>query len=330
MERKGIRLERWLHSLLVYKLCDAKEFDEVLNLLRSRTNKAEAISSTMWTYLLRAAIRASHFDAVKYIWTNAVDLGYTDLESSDCREVLTLASQYGEISIAESVFRHLFSLQQHLDSDDHVKLVRVYARKGDTKTAFEIICQMHKSKLPLNSESVQPILLSLKDKTRDPATIWQDIRDLRKRRMEIPVILADLVIEYCASLFQRGALSASKAIEVAIDIYKDVFEVCTSGANPQTFNKLFALCYQTGRPDICTFFAKEMAALDVQPDRRTLETLILICVDIGNWGSASKYLADLRTRGWELSVAVTGQIEDKCRDSKVDHAAMLSQLLKKK
>ena len=129
MERKGILLEQWLHSLLVYKLCDANEFSEALRLIRSRPNKAKSISSAMWLYLLRAAIRKSHFETVEYVWKNSVDLGYQELSVADCRDVLGFAAQHGDAILAEAIFRHLSTLQAHLTAYEYEKLVQVYAGK---------------------------------------------------------------------------------------------------------------------------------------------------------------------------------------------------------
>lgn len=311
MERKGILLEQWLHNLLVYKLCDADEFSEALRLIRSRPNKAKSISSAMWLYLLRAAMQRSHFETVQYVWKNAVDLGYQELSVADCQDVLGFAADYGDGIFAEAVFRHLSTLQTHLTAYDYGKLVQVYAGNADSKAAFGIVCQIHKHNVPIDAESTQPILQSLETTSSDPTILWSCIRELKKEGFEIPITLANIVLEHTRNLFKRGALSASRAIEIAVSIYKDLFDVCASGANTDTFNHLLSLCQQTRSPDICTFFAKEMAALDVPPNQKTLESLIFICLEAGNRSSAEKYLADLKAQGWELSESVREQIRDK-------------------
>lgn len=311
MERKGIPLEQWLHSLLVYKLCDADEFTEALRLIRARPNKAKSISSAMWLYLLRAAMRRSHYETVEYVWKNAVDLGYKNLSVADCRDVLGFASEHGDIDLAESIFRHLSTLQTHLISYDYGKLVQMYARNADIKSAFEIVCQMHKHNIPIGPESTRPILQSMETISSDPTILGGEICGLKDEGFEVPIQLANIVIEHTGTLFRRGAISASRAIEVAVSIYKDLFDICASGANTDTFDHLLSLCHQTSRPDICTFFAKEMAALDIPPGQRTLETLILICLDSGNRSSAEKYLADLKAQGWELSETARSEIRDK-------------------
>ncbi|OKL61933.1 hypothetical protein UA08_03015 [Talaromyces atroroseus] len=327
MERKGIPLEQWLHGLLIYKLCDAGEFTEALNLMRSRSKKAVFISWRMWSYLLRAAIQNSHFDTVRYVWTNAVDLGYTVINVSDCRDVLRLASEHGDINFLESVFRHLFTLDNNLDRKDYERLVQLYARNADITTALEIICRMHQSKLSLSPETTQSVLLSLESRINDPEIMWKEISSLKNKGLRIPVALANLVINYCGILLDRGSMSASRATDIAIDIYKDLYEVCSSGASTETFNSLFTLCRQAKKPDVCTFFAKEMAAFDVSPDQETFETLILICSDVGSFSTASMYLTDLRARGWELSLSVADQLRRKCGNIDNQDAVALCQLL---
>ena len=256
-------------------------------------------------------MRRSHLETVEYVWKNAVDLGYQELSVADCRDVLGFAAECGDSILAEAVFRHLSTLQTHLTAYDYGKLVQVYAGNADSKAAFGIVCQMRRHNIPIDSESTEPILKSLETQLSDPTILWNDVRGLKKEGFEIPITLANIVLEHTGNLFKRDALSASRAIEIAVSIYKDLFDVCASGANTSTFNHLFSLCHQTSSPDICTFFAKEMAALDVPPDQKTLETLILVCLDAGDRSSAEKYLADLKAQCWELSESVIKQIHDK-------------------
>ena len=61
MQGEGIRIQPWLHDMLVYNLCEAEEFDEVLKIMRWRISSGEMmISASLWYSLLDTASRALH------------------------------------------------------------------------------------------------------------------------------------------------------------------------------------------------------------------------------------------------------------------------------
>ena len=61
MNVEGIRIQPWLHDMMVYILCEAEEIDEALKIMRQRTSNGEMIlSATLWYSFLDAASRALH------------------------------------------------------------------------------------------------------------------------------------------------------------------------------------------------------------------------------------------------------------------------------
>lgn len=61
MQEKGIRVQPWLHDMMVYILCEAEEIDEALKILRQRTSGDEMmISATLWYSFLDTASRTLH------------------------------------------------------------------------------------------------------------------------------------------------------------------------------------------------------------------------------------------------------------------------------
>lgn len=312
MEIQGIRLEQWLHSLLIYSLCAVEEYDEVVRLMQRRGMKIGNISKKLWIYLLDEAIQASHLNLANYIWKNTVEMSYADVDSLRCRQILDLASRYGDTQLAESAFRQIIVLEEPLSQEDYEQLARGYAKTGDFKLASEILCRMEGQEFSIRPESIRAVLSSLKDTIAHPAMVWRSIVDLRQQKLGIPVGLANMVIEYCGAAMASDSFLESEAIEVALNIYKDIFDICSDGANTHTFNLLFALCRHQNRPDVVTFLAREMVALEVAPDQTTLEHFILACLSEKNHYSAYMYTQDLADRGWKPSETVTSQILRAC------------------
>ncbi|CRG88975.1 hypothetical protein PISL3812_06010 [Talaromyces islandicus] len=258
MEIQGIRLEQWLHSLLIYSLCAEEEFDEVVRLMRRRGMKISNISKKLWIYLLDKAIQASHLNLASYIWKNTVEMSYADVNAAHCRQILDLASRDGDTQLAESAFRQIAVLEEPLCQEDYEQLARGYAKIGDFDVASELL-----------------FLLSLQETITHPALVWRSIVELRQKKLDIPVGLANMVIEYCGAALASDSFFEYEAVEVALNIYKDIPDICSGDANTHTFNLLFALCRHQNRPDVFTFLAREMIALNIEPDQTTLEHLIL-------------------------------------------------------
>jgi hypothetical protein len=55
MRERKLRVQDWLYSLIIYTLCDLKEFGEVVRLLRVMINEDISIHPTLWYYVLDTA-----------------------------------------------------------------------------------------------------------------------------------------------------------------------------------------------------------------------------------------------------------------------------------
>lgn len=327
MEIQGIRLEQWLHSLLIFNLCAVGEYDEVVRLMQRRGMKLNNISKRLWRYILDEAIRASHLKLASYIWKNMVDMSYADVTASRCSRILDLASRQDDIQLAESAFRQIIVLEEPLLQEDYERLAHAYAKIGDFTPAFEILCNMQAEGFPIRPESIRGVLLALQETISHPGQIWKSIVDLKQQKLDIPVGLANMVIEYCDAALASDSFLNFEAMEVAMDIYKDTFDICSSRADTHTFNILFSICRRQNRPDIFTFLAREMVALNVDPDQTTLENCILVCLEVNNFHSAYMYAMDLTDRGWKPSEKVRSKILEDCAGVDTALSAMLCELV---
>jgi pentatricopeptide repeat protein len=60
MRKQKMKVEGWLYNLLVYYLCNLKEFDEVIRFLRIMIDEGITIRPTLWYYVLDTAAQACH------------------------------------------------------------------------------------------------------------------------------------------------------------------------------------------------------------------------------------------------------------------------------
>lgn len=320
MERKGIPVDAWLHSILVYNLCDAEEFDEVLKLMRSRADQGHEMSLNLWFYVLDVASEALHHETTKYIWKHVVELGFLKPSYGVCSNVLTIASRTGDTELATSVFRFLAETEVPFSLDDYEKLVETYVMAGDLYTAFDTLCTMQKSGIALEESSTRAILTYMIRSKTNPRDAWAMLKQLKAQKRDIPLGCANVVIELC----EHAPIDDTSAVEDAIAFYKELYSLCPSGANVATYNSLITTCRRAKDTKACMFAVKEMAALGVMPDTTTFERLILMCLDSGNYRSAYMYFQDLLDRKLSLSEAARAEIRQLCQGCDDEFALRLS------
>jgi pentatricopeptide repeat protein len=61
MKSEGVKIQRWLHDMLIYALTKRGEFDEALSILQRRIADGDVnISTMLWNYLLDTSSVACH------------------------------------------------------------------------------------------------------------------------------------------------------------------------------------------------------------------------------------------------------------------------------
>ncbi|KAN0077750.1 hypothetical protein V8E54_006054 [Elaphomyces granulatus] len=320
LERKGIYVETWLHCLLVYNLCDIEEFDQVLALMKSRMAQDLGMTMNLWLHVLDVASEALHLAATKYAWKQVVELGFLNPSHGICSNVLTVASRTGDTELGASVIRFFAETEVPLSSEDYEKLAETYVMAGDIYEAFKVLCSMEDSGSSLAESSTRSILTYLIRTRTKPLDAWSMLKRLKASKRKVPIGCANVVIELCEHATAYDPYAADEAIK----FYKELYALCSIGANVVTYNSLIATCRHAKNTEACMFVVKEMAALGVTPDSTTFERLILICLDSGNFRSGYMYFQDLIDRGLILSESARDEICNSCQDLNDEFAVRLS------
>ena len=299
MAVKDIYVENWLHNLLVYNLCEFEDFDAVLHLMRSRNRQGHDITLDLWYYVLDAASRAHHHRATRYVWRRVVELGYLRPPYGVCSNVLNVASRAGDTRLAGSVLEHLEDSDIPLIAEDYERMAEAHLVAEDLPSAFGVICRMHNDGVLLHGSSTRSILTYMIQAETPPQTAWDILRQLKAMRFDIPVELANVVLEQC----EVRAVHEPSIFHTAVAFYKELFPLCAEGANVATYNTLISLCRRGHDRDAAMFVVKEMSSLGVVPDETTFEHIILTCLDGENFRSAYLYFQDLLNRDGDVSEA---------------------------
>ncbi|KAJ6135573.1 hypothetical protein N7512_000733 [Penicillium capsulatum] len=317
MERKDIHVDNWLHSTLIYHLCDFKEFDEVYRLMRARVKQGHDMTSGLWLHVLTTASEALHYPTTRYVWRRRVDLGYLNPSADVCRNVLTVASRAGDIELANHVFRLSATAELPLDAQAYERLIETQVGAGDLPAAFHVLCAMHESGIAIRDGATRPVIDYMIVEKVDPRAAWQMLKHLKNSKRVVPLACAHLIAQFCETEARRDASVA----EDAIGFYKDLHTLCPSGADVGLYNSLVRTCRYAGNRAAGMFLVKEMASLGVEPNGATFEALILMCLDARNYRSAYMYFQDLLKRQDSICPEALEEIRELCTKS-VDEFAL--------
>ncbi|KAJ5805221.1 hypothetical protein N7474_011108 [Penicillium riverlandense] len=318
MQRKDIFVENWLHSIIIYTLCDFQEFDEVHRLMQERVNQNHDMTLSLWSHVLNEASLASHYEATLFVWQRMVDLCYLHPSLSTCSNVLDLAAQVGSAELASSVFRYFTETQILPRREDYDLLIKTYVKVGDLSAAFDVLCSMHDAEVTPEESSTRPIAESMLQTRFDHREAWQILKRLQwDHRRNIPLACVRTIAEVC----EQRAEQDPTVVDEGIAFYKELYTLCPSGADVTVYNSFIRMCRRGNNRQAGMFLVKEMASLGVIPNATTFESIILMCLDAGNFRSAFLYFQDLVKRDATVSKEARAEICEICAKS-VDEFAL--------
>ncbi len=319
MQRKDIHVQDWLHSSMIYHLCDLGELDEVLRLMQGRVNQGHDMTSELWMHVLRTAIEAQHYMMTRFVWRRMVELGYLHPSTAVCSDVLRLAASFSDIEIAKSVFSHLARRALSPTVEDYQQLIVANVGVGDLSAAFGGLCTMHEAGLDIDQTTTEPILAYMIQSKTDRRDAWQILKKLHNEKHDIPLASVRVIAELC----EHDAQNDPTVVDDAVGFYNEIHTLCPQGADLQVYNALIRMCRTAGKREAGIFLVKEMATLNVIPDGGTFETIILMCLDAGNYKSALMYLLDLSKREVTVSLKAKEEIRSLCARSVNEYALRL-------
>lgn len=317
MERKDIFVQNWLHSIIIYTLCDHGEMDEVYKLMQARVEQGHDMTQQLWMHVLIMAGNHDHYDMAHYVWRRMVELGYMHPLLPVCDDVLRMAAKAGDIDLANSVLQYLVQIGVALDRIRYERLVEAHVAVVDLYAAFETLCTMHEAQIPLADSSTERIMDYMIQSRVDRREVWQILKRLKNWKRKIPIESARVIVNLC----EHDAHADPSVVDDAVGFYREFYTVCPEGADVRIYNALIRMCRIARNRTSGMFLVKEMASLGVIPNGATFESIILMCLDAGNFRSGFLYFQDLVKREPALSAETQGEIRSICAGS-VDEFAM--------
>ncbi|CAI7648399.1 unnamed protein product [Penicillium palitans] len=317
MGRKDIFVEDWLHSIIVYTLCDHGELDEVYNVMRARVDQGHDMTHRLWMHVLAEAGKQGHYPMAHFVWRRMVELGYMHPLIEVCDDVLRMAAKAGDTEMASSVFRYLRESGISLERTQYERLVETHVVAGDLPAAFEALCTMHEAQIPLADSSTERVLAHMIQSKVDRREAWQILKRLKNAKRTIPIDSVRVIADLC----EHDAHDDPSVVDDGVGFYKELYTLCPEGADVRVYNALIRMCRTARNRESGMFLVKEMASLGVVPNGVTFESIILMCLDAGNFRSGFMYFQDLMKRDARLSPETQAEIREICAGS-VDEFAM--------
>ncbi|KAF7713519.1 Uncharacterized protein PECH_002282 [Penicillium ucsense] len=320
MLQKDIHVESWLHSSTIYNLCDMEELDEVLRLMEVRVHQGHDMTSALWMHVLRTAVEAQHYLLARFVWRRQVELGYLRLPSAACSDVLQLAAENSDLEVAQSIFRYCAQRALTPTVEDFGQLVLAYVGADNVYAAFETLCTIREAGLEVDQSTTLPILSYMIQNKTDRREAWQMLKKLHNDKHEVPLAGIRVIAELC----EHDAYHDPTVVDDAVGFYNEIHTLYSRGADLEVYNILIRMCRIAGKREAGIFLVKEMAKLNVIPDSGTFESIILMCLDAGNYKSALMYLLDLSKREEAvLSAGAKKEIRKLCAESVNEYALRL-------
>ncbi|RFU30535.1 hypothetical protein B7463_g5759, partial [Scytalidium lignicola] len=302
MFAENIQVQPWLYDIFLYQLCEADELDEAFRLLQSHA--MQAISPSIWYYLLDQFSNAYHYEGTRFIWRARVITDYLNPSDGMCTAILNLCARNSDPELATSAVQFLSS-RSSLSLHHYEALLAAYMGSKDLKTAMRVLSIISKAGMGPDAGTTRPIYLYLISKPNLPAEAWEILETLHGDGHVIPTAAANVVIE--------ASITLGKLVE-AVDLYKVLYQICDAGPDRSTFNVLFQGASQQKRKDLAMFLASEMRAFKIKPDELTYDRLILVCLKDDDYEDAFRYYEELTSTksGWWMRGGTASMMVKRC------------------
>ncbi|KAJ5599170.1 hypothetical protein N7450_000237 [Penicillium hetheringtonii] len=306
MERKNIQVERWLHSLIVYILCDHNEFEQVYRLVRRRVEQGHELTHQVWSHVLCKASEGRHHELTRYIWERRVNLGYLHPSEDTCSKTMYVAAKFGDPELGRAAFHYLRKSGYQPRSEDHD-----LGQRENLPAALEELCTMHEAGLEPRSSTMGLLYNYIIKGQIDPWEVWEKLKKLSNDRRSVPIGAVEVIVKAWKNESRHHPTSANDALQ----LYRELYTVCPGGATLALYNTLINICRRAGKINEGMYLLKEMISLGILPSSETFEFAIRMCLDAGSFKSAWMYLQDMEQRNLTLSYSTQSYIQEICLKS---------------
>ncbi|KAL2200520.1 hypothetical protein P885DRAFT_66196 [Corynascus similis CBS 632.67] len=282
------RIPQWVYSIFIYALVMRGFVDEAFQLFRQvlemAGGNASAVPLRLWSYLLDECSRNLHYEGTKFIWDEMVSPGKINPADGIAVNLLNTAARQGDTTMATAVVERLSAREVKLGSHHYEPLLESYVRAGSLEGAFRVLCIMNDAGVQPDQASTRPIYAALR---ASPERLADEVIGILRRLERVPAAAINVLLE---AVVTGTADNNDGNIARALEVYRQVCDLCESGPNQQTFALLLDGC---GSAEPAVFLVSEMDRFAVRPSPPILDSLIRCFAADGNLDVALLYLDEM-------------------------------------
>ncbi|TIB78493.1 hypothetical protein E3Q23_00730 [Wallemia mellicola] len=241
-----------------------------------------------WMTILRSCAYYHYMPGIEHAWTIVVSENSSAVDEGTCLLVLNACARQPNPQLATWVISSLKS--QHIPLQEHhlAPVIQAYAATGNLKEAFPILGIMRQNKIQPQLETALPILDNISKSIDNVDEAYYLLHDLNKQGEAMDVSAVNVIISACVKLGDmHRALSTFQEI--------DQFKVKPS---TETYNILLSGCIDGSNRSLGDKLLTMMKKQNVQPDARTFERLIILCLTQTAYEDAFFYLEEMKGAGY--------------------------------
>ncbi|KAG0735904.1 hypothetical protein G6F57_010025 [Rhizopus arrhizus] len=289
MKQKGITPTVLSYSFLI-GACRTSSSDVAFKLLKEAEDNGLPVDSQprMYFNVLRLGTREDEIDIVTYCWNKAVGKYSLRPDEGTCLQVLRVAAKRGDSKLAKDVIRQLSTSGYPYKQHYFTPLMEAFLVKDDLVSAFNVLDIMRVSGVPPTIKSIQSLREKLSSNSKALDDAYDILKELRKKKKRVDVV--DFNVLLLASVDNGD-------VERTFGIYR---EAAKFGVIPDvdTYNAVLEVCVKGRVNKMDRAVIEEMRKANVSPNVDTFVKMIELSCNRTNYEKAFNYLEEMKERGF--------------------------------
>ncbi|CAO3689733.1 unnamed protein product [Rhizopus stolonifer] len=288
MKRNGIAPTLVCYSLLI-RACRANFSDVAYKLLREAEDNGLPVKSDprMYFDVLRLGARTDQIETVAYCWNKAIAEHSLRPDEGTCLQVLRVAAKKGDTKLATDVIRQLSTSGYPYKEHYFTPLMEAFLVKDDLKSAFNVLDIMRVSGVPPTMNAIFALRETLSKDIETIDKAYYILEELKKEKKQVDITAFNVVVAACAD---------AGDVERTVSTYREADKLNVK-PDVDTYNSILDVCIKARVDKMDEVVISEMKKANISPNVDTYMKMIELSCDRVNYEEAFNYLETMKEYG---------------------------------